>query len=114
MIAALLQGSPHSREAVIATVKGSRPAAKHQSDDLDLPPADIDCAVAVDAFEFAMKTEKRAGRLIAKPFFNIDRSRSEASVCADRVRTPGARPVGTGSAAGRLVAETAVQIGLSP
>jgi len=72
LIAALLQGSPHSREAVIATVKGSRAAAKHRSDDLDLPPADIDCAVAVDAFEFAMKTEKRAGRLIAKPFFNID------------------------------------------
>jgi hypothetical protein len=42
------------------------------SSDLDLPPADIDCVVAVDAFEFAMKTEKQAGRLIAKPFLNID------------------------------------------
>lgn len=54
---------------MIAAVKSSRAAAKHRPDDLDLPPEDIDCAVAIDAFEFAMKTEKRAGRLIATPFF---------------------------------------------
>ena len=69
LIAALLQGAPHSKETVVAAVKGSRAAAKHRSDDPDLPLEDVDCAVAVDAFEFAMKSERRSGRVIAKPFF---------------------------------------------
>jgi 2-phosphosulfolactate phosphatase len=68
-IAALLQGAPHSEEAVVAAVRGSRAAAKHQSDDRDLPVEDVDCAVAIDAFGFAMRTERQAGHVIARPFF---------------------------------------------
>jgi hypothetical protein len=35
---------------------------------------DIDCAVAIDAFDFAMKTERQGGRLIARPFFQLTES----------------------------------------
>ena len=70
-IAALLQGVHPSRDAVVAAVAGSRAAAKHRSDDADFPVEDIDCAVAIDAFDFAMKTERQGGRLIARPFFHL-------------------------------------------
>jgi hypothetical protein len=30
---------------------------------------DVSCAVAVDAFDFAMKAERQTGRVIARPFF---------------------------------------------
>ena len=70
-IAALLQGVNHSKEEVIATVRGSRAAAKHRSDDPDLPVEDLNCAVAIDAFEFAIKAEREAGHVIARPFFKI-------------------------------------------
>jgi len=69
-IAALLQGVHHSKDAVVAAVVGSRAAARHRSDDADFPLQDIHCAVAIDAFEFAMKTERQGGRLIARPFFH--------------------------------------------
>ena len=68
-IAALLLGAPQPKEAVIAAVKGSRAAARHRSDDPDLPAEDVNCAVAIDAFAFAMKAERQAGHVIAKPFF---------------------------------------------
>jgi hypothetical protein len=57
-----------SREAVVATVTGSRAAVRHRSGDADFPAADIDCAVAIDAFAFAMKVERQAGRLVARRF----------------------------------------------
>jgi hypothetical protein len=38
--------------------------------DPDFPIEDVNCAIAIDAFEFAMKTERQEGRLIAKPFFS--------------------------------------------
>lgn len=68
-IAALLQGVHPSKDAVVAAVTGSRASARHRSDDADFPVEDINCAVAIDAFEFAMKTERQVGRLIATPFF---------------------------------------------
>jgi 2-phosphosulfolactate phosphatase len=68
-LAALLQGVHHSRDAVVAAVTGSRAAGKHRSDDADFPVEDVNCAVAIDAFKFAMKTERQAGRVIARPFF---------------------------------------------
>jgi len=68
-IAALLQGVHPSKDAVVAAVTGSRAAAKHRSDDADFPVEDIDCAVAIDAFAFAMQTERQEGRMIARPFF---------------------------------------------
>jgi 2-phosphosulfolactate phosphatase len=67
-IAALLRGGHTSRETVVATVTGSRAAVRHRSGDADFPAADIDCAVAIDAFAFAMKVERLAGRLVARPF----------------------------------------------
>ena len=85
-IAALLQGADHSRDAVVAAVAGSRAAARHRPDEPDFPIEDISCAIAVDAFEFAMKAERHGGRLIARPFYperrgderrpNRERSRS--------------------------------------
>jgi 2-phosphosulfolactate phosphatase len=68
-IAASLQGATPSREAVVAAVTGSRAAARHRSNDADFPAADVDCAVAIDAFNFAMKTERQSGRVVARPFW---------------------------------------------
>jgi 2-phosphosulfolactate phosphatase len=68
-MAALRQGMQPSKDAVVAAVTGSRAAAKHRSDDADFPVDDVDCAVAIDAFEFAMKTERQGWRIIATPFF---------------------------------------------
>ena len=53
---------------VVAAVTGSRAASRHESGDADFPVEDVSCAVAIDAFEFAMKTERHAGRVIARPF----------------------------------------------
>jgi 2-phosphosulfolactate phosphatase len=67
-IAALLQGAHLSKAALVEAVTSSRAAAKHRSDDADFPVEDVDCAVAIDAFEFAMKVERQRGRLIARPW----------------------------------------------
>jgi len=69
LMAASLRRDAHAREPVVAAVVGSRAAAKHQSGDSDFPPEDIDCAVAIDAFDFAMMAERQADRWIAKPYF---------------------------------------------
>jgi 2-phosphosulfolactate phosphatase len=69
LMAAWLQRASYSRESVVATVKSSRAAARHRSDDLDFPLEDIDCAVAIDAFDFAMTAERRGNRWTAKPMF---------------------------------------------
>jgi 2-phosphosulfolactate phosphatase len=69
LMAASLRRVAHSREAVISAVVGSRAAAKHQAGDLDFPPEDIACAVAIDAFDFAMKAERERDRWIARPYF---------------------------------------------
>jgi len=69
LMAASLRRVAHSRESVVAAVVGSRAAARHRSGDMDFPPEDVDCAVAIDAFDFAMKAERESERWIAKPYF---------------------------------------------
>jgi 2-phosphosulfolactate phosphatase len=69
LMAASLRRAAHSRELVVAAVVGSRAAAKHQAGDVDFPPEDIDCAVAFDAFDFAMKAEWESDRWIARRYF---------------------------------------------
>ena len=70
-IKSLLQGTHISRESVISAVKNSRAAQRHGSNDGDLPLEDVNCAANIDAFNFAMNTEKRGGRVIARQFFGI-------------------------------------------
>jgi len=69
LMVACLQGVVPSREAVVSRVVGSRAAARHRAGDSDFPPEDIDCAVAIDAFDFAMKAERAGDRWIARPYF---------------------------------------------
>jgi len=68
-MAASLRRVACSRESVVAAVVGSRAAARHQSGDVDFPPQDVDCAVAIDAFPFAMKAEREGDRWVARPYF---------------------------------------------
>ena len=65
LLGALLEGRPFQKDTVVGAVRASRAAAKHRPDDADFPAADVDCAVAIDAFAFAMKVDRRAGRAIA-------------------------------------------------
>jgi phosphosulfolactate phosphohydrolase-like enzyme len=70
LMAASLRRVAHSRERVVSCVVGSRAAAKHRFGDPDFPPEDIDCAVAIDAFDFAMKAERAGDRWIARPIIS--------------------------------------------
>ncbi|HEU5180820.1 MAG TPA: 2-phosphosulfolactate phosphatase [Candidatus Polarisedimenticolia bacterium] len=65
-LASLLDGRPCRKDDVIAVVRGSRAAAKHRPRESDWPLEDLDCATSFDAFDFAMKVERQAGRTIAK------------------------------------------------
>lgn len=76
LMAARLQGAPHSREAVVAAVRASRAAARHRCGDPDFPVEDVECAVAIDAFDFAMRAERRDDRWTARPVFGGDRAGS--------------------------------------
>ena len=64
-----LQGIPYAPESVVATVRNSRAAVIHRTGDADFPSEDVDCAVAIDAFEFAMKAERSGSGWIAKRFY---------------------------------------------
>jgi len=66
-MASLLQGRPCRTGAIVDAVRTSRAAARHQQDDSDFPAGDIDCAVALDAFDFAMKVARQSGRDVARP-----------------------------------------------
>jgi 2-phosphosulfolactate phosphatase len=66
LMAALLRGVDPSRDAVVAAVMNSRAAARHRLGEDDFPFEDLDCACAIDAFDFAMKAEKVDGRWIAR------------------------------------------------
>ena len=66
LMASLIQGRPFRKDTIVDAVRTSRAAARHRPADADFPAGDIDCAVAIDAFEFAMKVERRAGRAIAR------------------------------------------------
>ena len=65
-MAAQLQGIAPSCESAVAAVRNSRAAAKHRAGDADLPAEDVDCAAAIDTFDFAMKAEQRGSNWIAK------------------------------------------------
>jgi 2-phosphosulfolactate phosphatase len=65
LLSSLLEGRPFQKDIIVGAVRASRAAAKHRPDDADFPAGDIDCAVAIDAFAFAMKVDRRAGRAIA-------------------------------------------------
>ncbi len=65
---ALLRGQAPPWDTVIERVAASRDAEFHAGNDPDLPAADIPCCTAIDAFDFAMRVERRDGRLIARPW----------------------------------------------
>lgn len=66
LMAAHLQGASLPRESAEAIVRGSRAAARHRADDRDFPLEDIDCAVAIDAFDFAMRAERHGNHWVAR------------------------------------------------
>ena len=66
-IASRLQEQPCQNDTVVTAVRTSRAAAKHRADDSDFPFGDVDCAVAIDAFDFAMKVDRQGRRLVARP-----------------------------------------------
>ena len=66
---ALLRGEPPPRKEAARAVRASRAAAKHRAGDADRPIEDLDCATAVDAFEFAMKVETQHGHLVARCYY---------------------------------------------
>jgi 2-phosphosulfolactate phosphatase len=65
LMAAWLRHETRSLDPVIDAVRSSRAAARHQAGDPDFPREDIDCATAIDAFDFAMKAERRGTCWIA-------------------------------------------------
>jgi 2-phosphosulfolactate phosphatase len=65
-IEALLRGRPLPREQALEMVRTSHAAALHREGDPDRPPEDLDCATAIDAFDFAMRTERRDGTIVAR------------------------------------------------
>ena len=73
LLAAGLRGVTHPHDSVIAAVTGSRAAARHRAGDPDFPGDDVSCAVAIDAFDFAMKAERRSGRWVARRTPRTDR-----------------------------------------
>jgi 2-phosphosulfolactate phosphatase len=65
---ALLRGETPPRERALAMVRASRAAALFRHGDRDRPVGDVDCACAIDAFDFAMRAEHREGRILARPW----------------------------------------------
>ncbi|KAF0241347.1 MAG: 2-phosphosulfolactate [Planctomycetota bacterium] len=62
----LLTGKSPDFEKAVRDVRASRAAAKHAAGDPDRPIEDVDCAVAVDRFAFAIRAESEAGRTVAR------------------------------------------------
>jgi 2-phosphosulfolactate phosphatase len=67
LLSSMLLDQPYSFESVVADVRASVAAQRHRKGDPDLPLEDVDCAVAIDAFDFAMRVERGDGRLVAVP-----------------------------------------------
>jgi 2-phosphosulfolactate phosphatase len=65
-IEAVLRGETPPRDLVVGMVRSSRAAAGHSGDDPDRPAADIDRCTAIDAYDFAMRAERRDGRVILR------------------------------------------------
>ena len=69
LMSAWLQQTSYPRESVLATVRASRAAARHRSGDPDFPLEDVDCAVAIDMFDFAMAAQHRGRHWTATQVF---------------------------------------------
>jgi hypothetical protein len=54
------------RKETIEAVRASRAARLHRAGDPDRPLEDLDCATAIDRFDFAMKVERHEERLVAR------------------------------------------------
>ena len=65
---AVLRGQTPAPAPIIERVTACPDAQRHTDGDPDLPPADIPCCTAIDAFDFAMRVERLDGRLIARPW----------------------------------------------
>lgn len=65
---ALLYGEPPPTERVLAMVRASSSAARFAPEDPEQPMEDLDCCIAIDAFDFAMRVHRQNERLIAKPW----------------------------------------------
>jgi 2-phosphosulfolactate phosphatase len=66
VLTALLLGRSPDWPAAERAVRASRAAAHHATGDPDRPPEDVDCAVAMDRFGFAMNVAGLPARLIAR------------------------------------------------
>lgn len=66
VLEAILQAQPVPRQEAIEGVRTSRAARLHQAGDPDRPLEDLDCATAIDRFDFAMKVERNEGRFVAR------------------------------------------------
>ncbi|MBI3272886.1 MAG: 2-phosphosulfolactate phosphatase [Planctomycetes bacterium] len=65
---ALLRGEPPPRERVVREVLASRAARLHHAGDPARPLADLECVTSIDAFDFAMRADRRDGVIVARPF----------------------------------------------
>jgi 2-phosphosulfolactate phosphatase len=63
---ALLRGETPPTERAVGMVLGSDSAGLFTPGDPDRPIEDLDCATAIDAFDFAMKVDRQDGHLIAR------------------------------------------------
>ncbi len=61
-----LRGSPPPIEDIVRRIRGSRAGLRIASGEYpQYPPADLECAVELDRFDFAMKVSRRDGLLVA-------------------------------------------------
>ncbi len=72
VIAAALEGRSAPVERAIEMVRESHAARMHDGSDPHRPPADVDCSVAIDAFDFAMRAERSGERILARVFRPAD------------------------------------------
>jgi len=59
---ALLRGDALPRRQAVELVLGSRAAQLHRTDDPHRPIADLECATAIDRFDFAMRVQRGIAR----------------------------------------------------
>jgi 2-phosphosulfolactate phosphatase len=67
VLAALLEGRPPDLAAAAHAVRTSRAAARHVVGDRDRPAGDLDAALAVDRFAFAIRVHTVNGVVLARP-----------------------------------------------
>jgi len=65
-MASLFKRTPCRQQEIVRTVRDSRAAARHQPGDSDFPLEDVECAVAIDVFDFAMKVDRQNGAAVAR------------------------------------------------